>query len=88
MPPNFWSPVNINIIDLEEYLPTTIKGALTKNFCHAKRILAVKEVGLSESIKEGKFVTKIFFSYNVEWSWKWVKWKMMSADMKADIKQQ
>ena len=45
------------------------KGALTKNFCQAWQILAINEVGegggLSESVKKGKFVTKIFFSYNV-----------------------
>ena len=43
------------------------KGALTKNFCQAWQILAINEVGegggLSESVKKGKFVTKIFFSY-------------------------
>ena len=38
-------------------------------------------------LKKGKFVTKIFFSYNVEWSSKNL-WKMMSADVKANIKQQ
>ena len=48
------------------------KGALTKNLRHAYRILAIKGVGggvvgdLSESIKKGKFVTKTFFSDNVE----------------------
>ena len=42
--------------------------------------------GLSESIKKGKFVTKIFFSDNVEWSSKML-WKMMSADVKANTKQ-
>ena len=43
--------------------------------------------GLSESVKKGKFVTKIFFSHNVEWS-STNLWKMMSADVKANIKQQ
>ena len=46
------------------------KGASTKNFCHAQQILAVKGVGvgggLRQSVKNGKFVTKIFFSDNVE----------------------
>ena len=46
-------------------------GAVTKSFCHAEQILAVKGVGvgvggLSEAVKKGKFVTKIFFSGNVE----------------------
>ena len=44
-------------------------GALTKNFYQAYHILAVKRVGseaLSEAVKKGKFVTKIFFSDNVE----------------------
>ena len=39
--------------------------------------------GLSESIKRGKFVTKIFFSDNVEWSSKNL-WKMVSAGVKAN----
>ena len=43
--------------------------------------------GLSESDKKGKFETKIFFSDNVEWSSK-NSWKMISADVKANIKQQ
>ena len=43
--------------------------------------------GLSESIRKGKFMTKIFFSNNIEWSFKNL-WKMMSADVKANIKQQ
>ena len=43
-----------------------IKAASPKNFCHAKRILTVKEVGrLSESVKKGKFMTNLF-SHNVE----------------------
>ena len=73
------------------------KGALTKNLRHAYRILAIKGVGggggggggggdLSESIKKGKFVTKTFFSDNVEWSSKNL-WKMISAHVKANIKQ-
>ena len=42
--------------------------------------------GLSESVKKGKFMTKIFFPNNVEWSSK--NWqKMISADVKANIKQ-
>ena len=40
-------------------------GALAKNFCHAKWILADlrgwASGSLSESVKKGKFVTKIFF---------------------------
>ena len=62
------------------------KVCIDKNFCHAQRILAVKEVGvggLSESVKKGKFVTKIFFSDNVEWSSK-ILWKMISADVQAN----
>ena len=42
---------------------------MAKNFCHAKMILAVKGVvwgRLSEYVKKKKFVTKIFFSGNVE----------------------
>ena len=39
-----------------------IQWASTKNYCHAYRILSVKGVGrLSESVKKGKFMTKIFF---------------------------
>ena len=38
--------------------------------------------GLSESVKKEKFVTKIFFSVNFEWSSKNL-WKMISADVKA-----
>ena len=39
--------------------------------------------GLSEPIKIGKFVTKIFFSDNVEWNSKYF-WKKISADVKAN----
>ena len=39
--------------------------------------------GLSESVKKGKFMTKIFFSNNAEWSFKNL-WKMISADIKAN----
>ena len=39
--------------------------------------------GLREAIKKGKFVTKIFFHISSKNSW-----KMMSADVKANIKQQ
>ena len=39
--------------------------------------------GVPESIKKGKFVTKISFSDNVEWSSKNL-WKMISADVKAN----
>ena len=39
--------------------------------------------GVRESIKKGKFVTKISFSDNVEWSSKNL-WKMISADAKAN----
>ena len=46
-----------------------LKGAATKNFCHAYQILAIKGVGGGigggegggESVKTGKFITKIFF---------------------------
>ena len=37
----------------------------------------------SESVKRGKFVTKIFFSDNNELSSENL-WKMISADVKAD----
>ena len=37
--------------------------------------------GLSESVKKGKLVEKIFFSDNVQWSSKNM-WKTMSADVK------
>ena len=40
----------------------------------------------SESVKKRKCLTKIFFSDNVEWSSKNL-WKMMSSDVKANIKQ-
>ena len=33
--------------------------------------------------KKGKFLTKIFFSVNVEWSSKKL-WEMISADVKAN----
>ena len=39
--------------------------------------------GLSESVKKGKFVKKIFLSVNVEWRSK-ILWKMISADVKAN----
>ena len=39
--------------------------------------------GLSESVKKGKFVTKILFSDNVVWSSK-NYWKMISADVKKE----
>ena len=42
---------------------------------------------LSEFVKKGKFETKIFFSDNDEWSSNNL-WKIMSADVKANIKQQ
>ena len=39
-------------------------------------------MGVSESIKKEKFVMKIFFPDNVEWSSKNL-WKMKSADEEA-----
>ena len=42
---------------------------------------------LSESVKNKKFLTKIFFSDNIQLSSKTL-WKMMPADVKANIKQQ
>ena len=36
----------------------------------------------SKSVKKGKFVTKVFFPDNAEWSSNNF-WKMMSADSKA-----
>ena len=40
----------------------TCSGSITKKFLSGWQILAIKDVGgLSESIKEGKFVTKSFF---------------------------
>ena len=33
----------------------------TKTFGHAQQILAINEVGLSESVKKEKIVMKIFF---------------------------
>ena len=42
--------------------------------------------GLSESVKKGKFMTKIFCPDNVEWSSKYW-WEMISADVKTNIKQ-
>ena len=49
------------------------------------QILAVKGVagGLSESVKKAKFVTKIFFSDNVECSSKYLL-KMIFADVKSN----
>ena len=43
--------------------------------------------GLSKSIKKGQFIDKNLFSDNVEWSSKNL-WKMISVDVKANIKQQ
>ena len=43
-------------------------------------------IRLSESVRKGKLVTKIFFSDNVEWSSKNL-WKMMSAGVKCNTKQ-
>ena len=43
--------------------------------------------GLSKSIKKGQFIHKNLFSDNVEWSSKNL-WKMVSVDVKANIKQQ
>ena len=40
----------------------------------------IKFVGLSESVKKKKFVTKIFFTDNIEWSSK----NNRSADVKAN----
>ena len=42
---------------------------------------------MSESVKKGKFMTRISFSDNVELSSKNL-WKMISADVKANIKQE
>ena len=38
---------------------------------------------MNESVKKGKFMKKIFFSDNVEWSSKNF-WKMISANVKAN----
>ena len=57
---------------------------MTQNFCHSLQILTVKAVrvgGLSEFVKKGESMTKIFFSDNVEWSSKNL-WKMMSGNIK------
>ena len=52
---------------VDEYLVIGIfyKGASTKGFSHTERILTISGWGcLSESVKKGKFVTKIpFFRY-------------------------
>ena len=42
---------------------------------------------MSESVKKGKFVTKILFSDNDEWSSNNL-WKIMPVDVKANTKQQ
>ena len=56
-----------------------------KNFIFHSRFWSLRGWwGLSESIKKGKFVVKIFFSDYVEWSSENL-WKMMSADVKANI---
>ena len=45
----------------------TVRVHRQKNFCQAQQILAIKAVGgLSQSFKKGKFVTKTYFSDNVE----------------------
>ena len=49
-------------------------------------IFIVAKILFIESVKKGKCVTKIFFSDNVEWSSKNLR-KMMSSDVKANIKQ-
>ena len=43
--------------------------------------MALKGVGVSEFVKKRKFVPKIYFSDNVEWSSKSF-WKMISAGVK------
>ena len=48
---------------------------------------ALREGKLSESIKRWKLAMEILFLDNVEWSSKNL-WKMMSADVKANIKTQ
>ena len=56
-----------------------------KKISHTYMILAVKAVkGLSEFVKKWKFLTKIFFSDNFEWSSKNL-WKMISADVIYNI---
>ena len=50
-------------------IPYKTLGNMAKNFSSHYQILAIKGIGsLGESVKKGKFVTKIFFSDNVKWS--------------------
>ena len=60
-------------------------GALTKNFCHDKRILAIEGEGEGGGgdLSESKICDENLFSDNVEWSSKDL-WKMISADVKAN----
>ena len=54
---------------------------------HTQRILVVKGAGgLSEAVKK-KICDKNLFSNNIEWNSKKL-WKIISADAKANIKQQ
>ena len=61
-------------------------GAMTKNFCHAWRILAVKGVGVGVWVnplkKQTLWQKSFFFSDNVEWSSKNL-WKIIFAAEKA-----
>ena len=67
-----------------------IKGTSTKTFVKLSALWLLKGGGWGFqwiSVKEGKFVTKIFLADNFEWSSKNL-WKMMSADVTTSIKQQ
>ena len=51
--------------------------------CLRNSITKSQDPWIREIVKKGKFVTKIFFSDNVEWSSKNL-WKMIFADVKAN----
>ena len=51
--------------------------------CLGNSITKSQDPWIRETVKKGKFVTKIFFSDNVEWSSKNL-WKMIFADVKAN----
>ena len=58
-----------------------VKGLVCVCVCVCACVCGGGEGGLVNPLKKEKFLTKIFFSNNVEWSSKNL-WKMISADVK------
>ena len=51
-----------SVVETFKNIEEGILGKIDKNLCHAQQILGIKGVGgLGESVKKGKFATKIFF---------------------------